>query len=104
MFTFKFNSILVSFGFNVICEQLWLSNFKVEDSTDGEFFHPINGSEHGFPPSLTTRERELVFVLEAIVMPIKEGLYEHIVRTYTPFEPAVLHSTNFNNDNFNSFL
>ena len=50
--------------YSVASEQLWLFNGEVEDSTDGDFFHPINGSEHGSPPSLTTRDKELVSVLE----------------------------------------
>ena len=29
--------------------------------------HPINGKEHGSQPSLATRDRELVFVLEVII-------------------------------------
>ena len=29
-----------------------------------DFFHPLNGTEHASPPSLTTRDRELVSVLE----------------------------------------
>ena len=32
-------------------------------------FHPLNGTEHGSPPSLTTRDRELVSVLEVIIEP-----------------------------------
>ena len=33
------------------------------------FFHPLNGTEHGSPPSLTTRDRELVSVLEVRIEP-----------------------------------
>ena len=39
-------------------------NGQVEDSTIGDFFPKINGTEHRSPPSLTTRDRELVSVLE----------------------------------------
>ena len=33
------------------------------------FFHPLNGSGHGSHPSLTTRDRELVSVLEVRIEP-----------------------------------
>ena len=33
------------------------------------FFHPLNGSDHGSHPSLTNRDRELVFVLEVRIEP-----------------------------------
>ena len=41
-----------------------LFNGQVEDSTAEDFFHPLNGTEHGSHPSLTTRDRDLVSVLE----------------------------------------
>ena len=42
-----------------------LFNGQVEDSTAGDyFFYPLTGTEHGSQPSLTTRDRELVSVLE----------------------------------------
>ena len=51
-------------------EQLWLFNSQVNDSTAGDFFfHPLNGTEHGSHPSLTTRDRELVSVLEVRIEP-----------------------------------
>ena len=49
--------------------QLWLFNDQVEDSTAGAFFYPLNGTEHGSQPSLTTRDRDLVSVLEVIIEP-----------------------------------
>ena len=33
------------------------------------FFSPLNGTEHGSQPSLTTRDRELVSVLEVRIEP-----------------------------------
>ena len=33
------------------------------------FFHPLNGTEHGSPPSLTTRDKELVSVQEVRIEP-----------------------------------
>ena len=33
------------------------------------FFHPLNGTEHGSHPSLTTRDRELVSVLAVRIEP-----------------------------------
>ena len=33
------------------------------------FFPPLNGTEHGSQPSLTTRDRELVSVLEVRIEP-----------------------------------
>ena len=53
------------FVFVSFSDQLWLFNGQVDDSTAGDFyFHPLNGSKHGSHPSLTTRDRELVSVLE----------------------------------------
>ena len=57
----------------VLCgfsEQLWLFNCQVEDSTAGDyFFCPLTGTEYGSQPSLTTRDRELVSVLEVRIEP-----------------------------------
>ena len=51
------------FAFVQFSEQLWLSNFQVEDSTARfYFFYPLTGTEHGPQPFLTTRDRELVSV------------------------------------------
>ena len=36
---------------------MWLFNSRVEYSTVGDFFHTLNGTEHGSPPPLTTRDR-----------------------------------------------
>ena len=33
------------------------------------FFHPLNGTKHGSPPSLTTRDREMVYVLQVRIEP-----------------------------------
>ena len=44
-------------------------NGKVGDSTAGDFFYPLKGAEHGSQPSLTTRDRDLVSVLEVIIEP-----------------------------------
>ena len=57
------------FVFGQFSEQLWLFNGQVEDSTAGDFFYPLNGTEHGSQPSLTTRDRELVSVLEVRIEP-----------------------------------
>ena len=51
------------FVFVLFSDQLWLFNGQVDDSTAGDFFHPLNGSETGSHPSLTTRDRGLVSVL-----------------------------------------
>ena len=49
---------------------MWLFNGQVEDSTEGDyFFYPLTGTEHGFQPSLTTRDRELVSVQEVRIEP-----------------------------------
>ena len=51
-------------------EQLWLVNGQVEDSTVGDFFFThLIGTEHGSPPCLTTRDRELVSVVEVRIEP-----------------------------------
>ena len=51
-------------------EKLWLFNGEVEDSTAGDYFcYPLTGTEHSSKPSLTTRDRELVSVLEARIEP-----------------------------------
>ena len=42
---------------------------QVGDSIDGDFLHLINDAEHTFPPLLTTRDRELVSVLESRAEP-----------------------------------
>ena len=49
---------------------MWLFNGQVEDSIVGDFYHPLNGTGHGSPPSLTTRDRELVSVLEVRIEPM----------------------------------
>ena len=47
-----------------------LFNGQVEDSTAGDyFFYPLASTEHGSQPSLTTRDRELVSVLEVRIEP-----------------------------------
>ena len=40
------------------------STAKLMTPPQETFFHPLNGTEHGSHPSLTTRDRELVTVLE----------------------------------------
>ena len=45
------------------------SNGQVEDSTAGDFFYPLNSTEHRSQPSLTTRDRELVSLLEVRIKP-----------------------------------
>ena len=50
-------------------EELWLVNGQVEDSTVGDIFHQLNVTEHGSPPSLIIRDRELVSVLEVRIEP-----------------------------------
>ena len=57
MFVFCF------FAFVLFSEQLWLFKSQVEDSTVRDFFYPLNGTENGSQPSLTTLDRELVSVL-----------------------------------------
>ena len=59
------------FVFVQFSEQLWLFNGQVDDSTAGDFFSPtlIHGTEHGSHPSLTTRDRDLVSVLEVRIEP-----------------------------------
>ena len=57
---YKYCHILVLFFLVLVhfSEQFWLFNGQVEDSAVGDsFFHPLNGTEHGSPPSLTTRDR-----------------------------------------------
>ena len=51
--------IFLFFSLSVVCEQLWLFNGQIDDSTDDLFFRPVISSEHGSPPFLTTRDREL---------------------------------------------
>ena len=47
-------------NFSIFSDHLWLFSGQVEDSTDAvEDFYAINGSEHGYPSSLTIRDREL---------------------------------------------
>ena len=49
---------------------MWLLNGQVEDSTAGDlFFYPLTGTEHGSQPRLTTRDKELVSVLEVRIEP-----------------------------------
>ena len=50
-------------------------------------FSPLNGTEHEFQPSLTTRDRELVSVLEVGIEP---GSFEPETS-----DSAVCHSTNY---------
>ena len=63
-------SVLFLFVFGLFSEQLWLFDGQVEDSTAGDyFFYPLTGTEHGSQPSLTTRDRELVSVVEVRIEP-----------------------------------
>ena len=48
------------------------------------FLHPLNGTEHGSHPSLTTRDRELVSVLEVRIEP-GDGGY-HLERRGMPLQ------------------
>ena len=57
------------FIFEWFSEQLWLFNGQVEDSTAADFFYPLNGTEQGSQPSVTTRDRELVSVLKVRIKP-----------------------------------
>ena len=57
------------FIFLLFTEQLWLFNGQVDDSPAGDFFHPLNITQHGYHPSLTTRGRERVYVLEVRIEP-----------------------------------
>ena len=58
------------FVFGKFSEHLWLFNGQAEDSTVGDyFFYPLRGTEHRSQPSLTTRNRELVSVLEVRIEP-----------------------------------
>ena len=51
-------------------ERLWLFNCQVEDSTVWDFFLThLAGTEHGSPPYLTTRDREMISVLEVRIEP-----------------------------------
>ena len=62
--------LLFCLFFGSFSEQLWLFNGQVEDSTAGDyFFYPLTGTEHGSQPFLTTRDRELVSVLEVKIEP-----------------------------------
>ena len=54
----------------LVSEQLWRFNGQVEDTTHYTFFHPLYSAEHGSPPPLTTRDRELVSVLEVRIVPM----------------------------------
>ena len=48
-----------------------------QDFTLGDyFFYPLTGTEHGSQPSLTTRDRELVSVLEVRIEP---GDFKHVL-------------------------
>ena len=44
-------------------------NGQIQDSTVWDAFHPLNDTENGPTPSLTTRDRELVSVLEVTLEP-----------------------------------
>ena len=48
---------------------VFVNSHQVEDSTAGDFFYPLNDTEHGFQPSLTSRDSELVSVLEDRIEP-----------------------------------
>ena len=39
----------------VFSEQLWLFQGQVEDSTVGDFFHPLNGTELGSPDNVSIK-------------------------------------------------
>ena len=56
----------------------------VEVSTVRDFFHPLNGTETRAPPSLTTRDRELVSVIEVRIEP-----WELNPRPLTPQSPTL---------------
>ena len=63
-------TVCFCFVFGQFSEQLWLLKGQVEDSTAGDyFFYPLTGTELGSQPSLTTRDRELVSVLEVRIEP-----------------------------------
>ena len=66
---FKCIRLLPTFVFVSFSEQLWLFNGQVEDSTADYFFCQLTGTEYGSQPSLTTRDRELVSVLEVRIEP-----------------------------------
>ena len=57
---------LIVFFFSVV---YWTVLAVQRPSREWIFFHLINGTEHGSPPSLTTSDRELVSVLELRINP-----------------------------------
>ena len=70
--SFIFSSIFSNsflFVIGQFFEQLWLFNGQVEDFTAVDFFYALNGTEHGSQPSLTSRVRELFYVLEVRIEP-----------------------------------
>ena len=48
---------------------MWLLNGQVETPPWEASLYPLDGTENGSPPSLTTRDRELGFVLEVRIEP-----------------------------------
>ena len=67
---FLCHQVMFRFVFVEFSKQLWLFNGQVDDSTAGDFFFTdFNGTEHGSHPSLTTRDRELVSLLEVRIEP-----------------------------------
>ena len=60
------SSLVFVFGFLQFSEQLWLFNGQVDDSTAEDFFftHLTGKSVGPIHPCMTTRDRELVSVLE----------------------------------------
>ena len=62
----QYSLVLVLVQFS---ELLCLFSGRVEDSIVGKKIHPLNGTEHGSLPYLTTRDRELVSVLEVRIEP-----------------------------------
>ena len=71
-------AIVSSYDFFVSCLFLFLGGFlnictcstaKSTTPLQETLFYPLNGTEHGSQPSLTTRDRELVSVLEGRIEP-----------------------------------
>ena len=58
------------FSFRIVFWTIVAVQGQVEDSTVWDLFlYPPNGTENGSPPSLTTRDRELVSVVEVRIEP-----------------------------------
>lgn len=52
--------LVLIFSCSIVSEQLWRFNGQVEDSSDGNFFHPINGTEQGSLQPLAIRDKQKI--------------------------------------------